>query len=189
MLLVTHSKTFNTWNRGSLNGNKKLCKTQQMTLVTTRLQTAFLWGEDNPGNHQAAAKPDLLKTFPVSERQPMWYSRNNTQFIEIRKVKIKGSRTSKGKLLAFMASQVITSSQTKPWAVTEMICVWTGRGFLSSKAGRTADPVGNWCGPEGVHKSHCLTQVLFLELLRNKGSCELPHRQLYTLGYFTFHMD
>lgn len=49
------------WNWDSLNGNKKLCKEQQMTPATTRLQTASSWGDNSPGNHEDAAKPDLLK--------------------------------------------------------------------------------------------------------------------------------
>lgn len=40
-----------------------------MTPATARLQTASLWGDDSPGNHQGAAKPDLLQIFSTSERQ------------------------------------------------------------------------------------------------------------------------
>lgn len=73
MFMVTHGKSYNTWNWGSLNGNKnkKLCKEQQMTPAAARLQTASLWGDDSPGNHQGAAKPDLLQIFSTSERQPV----------------------------------------------------------------------------------------------------------------------
>lgn len=71
MFMVTRRKSYNTWNWGSLNGNKKLCKEQQMTPVTARLQTASLWGDDSSGNHQGAAKPDLLQIFSTSERQPV----------------------------------------------------------------------------------------------------------------------